>query len=81
MDGPRDCKSKTGIMWYHLYVEAKKMTQANFFTQQKQTHRLGNKLTVTQGDRCGRDLWGGEGVGIGLCTLLSMEQMVGGAAL
>ena len=43
MDGPRDChtewsKSDTErqiIIWYHLYVESKKMVQMNLFTKQK----------------------------------------------
>ena len=30
---------KTNIIWYHLYVESKKMIQMNLFTKQKQTHR------------------------------------------
>ena len=46
MDGPRDyctkwSKSKTNIIWDHLYVESKikkkKMTQMNLLTEQKQT--------------------------------------------
>ena len=30
---------KTSIIWYHFYVESKKMIQVNLFTNQKQTHR------------------------------------------
>ena len=30
---------KTNIIWYHLHVESKKMTQMNLFTKRKQTHR------------------------------------------
>ena len=28
---------KTNIIWYHLYVESKKVIQINLFTKQKQT--------------------------------------------
>ena len=30
---------KTNIIWYHLYVESKKMIQMSLFTKQKKTHR------------------------------------------
>ena len=30
---------KDKIIWYHLYVESKKIIQINLFTKQKQTHR------------------------------------------
>ena len=30
---------KIRIIWYHLYVESKKIVQINLFTNQKQTHR------------------------------------------
>ena len=33
-------QTKTNIIRFHLYVESKKMIQMNFFTKQKQTHRL-----------------------------------------
>ena len=44
MNRPRDyhtkqSKSKTNIIWYHLYVESKKKVQMNLFTKQKQTYR------------------------------------------
>ena len=29
---------KTNIIWYHLLVQSKKLTQINLFTKQKQTH-------------------------------------------
>ena len=32
-------QTKTNIIWYHLYVESKKMIQMNLFTKQKYTHR------------------------------------------
>ena len=46
MDGPRDYHTKwsksdreeTNIVWYHLYVESKKMIQMNLFTKQKQNN-------------------------------------------
>ena len=28
-------QTKTNIIWYHLYVESKKMVQMNLFTKQK----------------------------------------------
>ena len=34
------CQTKTNMMWYHLYVESKKMIQINLFRKQKQTQRL-----------------------------------------
>ena len=30
----------TYIIWYHLFVEPKKVIQMNVFTKQKETHRL-----------------------------------------
>ena len=30
---------ETNFIWYHLYVESKKMIQMNLFTKQKQTHK------------------------------------------
>ena len=32
-------QTKTNIIWYHLYVESKKIIQRNSFTKQKQTNR------------------------------------------
>ena len=32
-------QTKTNIIWYHLYVDSKKMIQMNLFTKQKQTYR------------------------------------------
>ena len=31
-------QTKTNTIWYHLYVELKKMIQMNLFTKQKQSH-------------------------------------------
>ena len=31
---------KTNVLWYHLYVESKKIIQMNLFTKQKKTHSL-----------------------------------------
>ena len=44
VDGPRDyhmkwSQRKTNIIWYHLYVESKKIIQMNSFTNQKLTRR------------------------------------------
>ena len=44
MDGPRDdhaevSQRKTNIIWYHLFMESKKIVQTNLHTKQKQTHR------------------------------------------
>ena len=45
MDAPQDYHTKwsksekANIIWYHLYVESKKMIQMNLITKQKQTHR------------------------------------------
>ena len=46
VDGPRDYHTKwskldreTNIIWYHLYVESKKLIQVNLSTKQTQTHR------------------------------------------
>ena len=47
IDGPGEYHTKRNkpdrkinILWYHLYVESKKMIQLNLFTKQKQTHRI-----------------------------------------
>ena len=42
---------KTNTTWYHLYVESKKMIQMNFFTKQKQTHRLREQIYGYWGER------------------------------
>ena len=49
MNGPKDyhtewsksevSQRKTNIIWYHSYVEYKKMIQMNLFIKQQQTHR------------------------------------------
>ena len=44
---------KTSIIWYHLYVESKKMIQMKLFTKQKQTHRLRKQFMVTKGKGMG----------------------------
>ena len=53
---------KTNIIWYHLYVESKKMIQMNLFTKQKQTHRHRKQIYGYQmgksGGVCGRDKLG-----------------------
>ena len=35
----KSVKLKKTSIWYHLYVESKKIIQMNLFTKQKQTHR------------------------------------------
>ena len=44
---------KKNIIWYHLYVESKKVIQMNLFVKQKQTPDLENKFMVTKGERQG----------------------------
>ena len=53
-DGPRDhhskwSQTKTNIIWYHLYVESKKMIWKNLFIKQKCTDFKKN-LMVTIGE-------------------------------
>ena len=43
-----ESQRKTNIIWYHLYVESKKVIQMNLFVKQKQTPDLENKLMVTK---------------------------------
>ena len=43
---------KTNI-WYHLYVQSKKMIEMNLFTKQKRLTDIENKLLVTKGNRGG----------------------------
>ena len=52
MDGPRNyhikwSKSKKNIIAYHLNVDPKKIIHMSLFTKQKLTHRLQDKLMVT----------------------------------
>ena len=47
---------KTNIIWYHLYVESKKMIQMNLFTKQKYTHRH-RKQTYDYQDRDKLGIW------------------------
>ena len=63
MDGPRDyhtkwSKPKTNIMWYHLYMESKKMIQMKLFTKEKQTHRHRKQTWLLKGKGWGRDKLG-----------------------
>ena len=44
---------KTNIIWYHFYVESKKMIQMNLFTKQKQTHRLQKQTWLPKGKGLG----------------------------
>ena len=47
---------KTNMIWYHLYVESKKMIQMNLFTKQKYTHRH-KKQTYDYQDRDKLGIW------------------------
>ena len=48
----------THIIWYHLYVESKKMIQMNLFTKQKETHRLRKQHGYQRGNVERRDKLG-----------------------
>ena len=57
MDGPLGIitqseisQKKTNIIWYHLYVESKKMIQMNLFIK---LTVIENKLMVIKGERDG----------------------------
>ena len=43
-------QTKTDIIWFHLYVESKKMRQMNLFPKPKHTERLQDKLMVMKGE-------------------------------
>ena len=51
-------QTKTNIIWYHLYVESKKMVQMNLFTKQKLSHRCRKQTYGYQGEKVGRDKLG-----------------------
>ena len=68
MEGPRDyetkwSKSKINVIWYHLYVESKKMIQMNLFIKQKQTLRFKKQTSAYQR---GKEEGGGMAWGLGL---------------
>ena len=45
-------QTKTNIIWYHLYVEYKKMIQMNLYLQNRnRLTDIENKLIVTKGER------------------------------
>ena len=50
-----ELRSKTDIIWYHLYMESNKnIIPINVFTKHKQTHRLkGKQLMITK-----EEIWG-----------------------
>ena len=55
MDGPRDyrtkwSKTKTKIMWYHLYVESKKTDTNKLIYKIEIDSDIENKLMVSKGD-------------------------------
>ena len=45
--------SQTNIIFYHLYVEPKKMIQIHFFTKQKQTYRHRKQIYGCQRGKIG----------------------------
>ena len=45
---------KTNMIWYHSAVESKKVIQTNFFTEQKQTHRLQKQTSLPKEEGRGR---------------------------
>ena len=44
---------KDNTIWYHLYVESKKMLQMNLFTKWKQAHRLRKQICGYQRGKVG----------------------------
>ena len=65
---------KTSIIWYHVYVESKKMMQMSLFTKQKYIHIHRKQLYGYQRENTmERD---GLGVWDGICTLSYVEWMV-----
>ena len=48
MNGPRNSilneVNQMNILWYHFYVESKKMIQMNLLTKQELTHRLQKQM-------------------------------------
>ena len=58
MDGPKDYHTKWSksdkdkqILWYHLYVESKKIIKMNLHKKQKQIHRHRKQTMVIKGER------------------------------
>ena len=49
---------KTNIIWYHLYVESKKEYKWTYLQNRNRLTNIGKKLTVTKGERGGRDKLG-----------------------
>ena len=43
------CQTETNILWYHLYMESKKMIQMKLYTKQQQTHRQTTNLRLSRG--------------------------------
>ena len=48
-------QTKTNIIWYHLYVESKKIIQINLFTKQKHTHRYRKQTYGCQRGKVGEE--------------------------
>ena len=49
-DYHRQVNQRKTNVWYHLYVEPKKMIQMNLFTKQKQTHRQKTNM-INKGEK------------------------------
>ena len=64
---------KTNIIYYHLYVESRKMVQMNLFAKQKQSHRCRKQTYGYQGGKGGGGMnWE---IGIDIYTLVYMKQV------
>ena len=70
---------KTKIIWYHLYVDSLKKLYKWTYLQNKNRLTDFEKLMVTEGDRCGRGV--GWGFGIGTHTLRYIEWLTNGDLL
>ena len=70
---------KTNIIWYHLYVESRKMVQMNRFAGQKLRHRCREQTYGHQGGTAAGGVGGGGGggmnwaIGIDMYTLMCIK--------
>ena len=63
------------MVYYHIYVESRKMVQMNQFARQKYRHRCKEQMYGHQGGKTG---WGGGGgmnweIGIDIHTLICIK--------
>ena len=61
MAGPRDyyikwSKSKTNVIWYHLYVKSKKCYKWTYLQNTNRITDIEDKFMVTKGDKFNRSL-------------------------